>query len=113
MKSVQDRIADLEDDLQTNLPAKEKFESLSRLFKNKDFISLILEGYLQDEAVRLVHLKASAEAASPESQFKILRDLDSIGALKEYFRKIDLEGQHAIQNIANAEAEIQLHGEEQ
>ena len=38
-------------------------DSLERLLNNRDFKKVIVEGYFEKEAARLVHLKADHEAA--------------------------------------------------
>lgn len=107
MSNQEERIAELEGEMQDHQPNFDAWQALERLFKNKDFQEVILTGYMQNEAVRLVHFKASAEAAYPDKQFQILRDIDSIGALREYFKKLKNEGEYAQQTIANAEFELQ------
>lgn len=62
--------------------------SLERLRSNRDFRKLILEGYLEQEAVRLVHLKAEPAMQAPEQQASIVRDIDAIGALAQYFTTV-------------------------
>lgn len=87
--------------------AKEKvttMKSLDRLLKNKDFKTVIDTGYFQDEAVRLVHLKADFQMQSPEQQDFIIRGMDSIGNLRAYFSKIYQQGNAAI-NAMNAAEE--------
>lgn len=77
-------------------------KSLDRLIKNRDFRAIIDEGYLKDEAVRLVHLKADFNMASEDNQDFVNRGIDSIGSLRGYFSKI-------LQQGAGAEAALQEH----
>lgn len=65
-----------------------KGNSLDRLFSNKDFKKVILDDYLEAEAVRLVHLKADPNMQDPESQQSIISQMDAIGCLRSYFRKV-------------------------
>jgi hypothetical protein len=58
--------------------------SLERLVLNRDFKQVILTGYLEKEAIRLVHLKADPSMQSTEQQRSILTQLDSIGHLQQY-----------------------------
>ena len=67
-------------------------ESIERLYKNKDFKKVILEGYFKDEAVRLVMSKSNPMLLQGSPTMKsddIQRDLDrmifSIGFLQQFF----------------------------
>lgn len=81
-------------------------KALINLKNNADFRTLITEGYLQNEAVRLVHLKSDPSMAEPHLQAGILRDIDGIGSLAEYFRVVAKSGEQAERSIADAEAQI-------
>lgn len=70
-------------------------KSLDRLIKNKDFQRVIDTGYLETEAVRLVHLKADFNMQSVENQDFVIRGIDSIGNLRAYFSKIFQKGRGA------------------
>lgn len=63
-----------------------KGKALDRLFNNADFKKIILELYLEKEAIRLVHLRAAPGMQSPESQSSLLLQIDAIGQLAEFFR---------------------------
>ena len=54
-------IQQLEHEIQTSKKSVELGNALERLFNNRDFKNIVLKGYLEQEAVRLVHLKASPE----------------------------------------------------
>ena len=60
-------------------------DALERLYMNKDFKKVITEGYFENEAIRLVHLKADPNMQSVDSQKGIMQQMDSIGSLKQYF----------------------------
>jgi hypothetical protein len=77
---------------------------LDTLTKNKAFKALIREGYLKNEAVRLVHLKAAPAMQSPEMQENIIRDINGIGSLIGYLHKIEVQADMAAQAI-NADEE--------
>ena len=74
--------------LEANIKSSRQFveigESLERLYGNRDFKKVILEGYFEKEAVRLVHLKADDNMQSPDSQKAILAQIDAIGSLKNH-----------------------------
>jgi len=63
-------------------------EALARLGSNRDFRKVIEEGYFEKEAVRLVHLKADPNMQTGEYQAKIVKDIDAIGSLSQYFATI-------------------------
>lgn len=65
-----------------------KGNSLERLFSNKDFKKVILEQYLESEAIRLVHLKADPNMQDEDSQKTILQQMDGIGCLRSFFRNV-------------------------
>jgi hypothetical protein len=62
-------------------------EAIDRLYKNSDFKALISEGYFRDEAVRLVQCKANPASVyqTAEAQARIIKDIDAIGSLAQYF----------------------------
>lgn len=74
----------IEADIQDSQRSIELGKSLERLRLNRDFKQVILVGYLTEEAVRLVHLKASPSMQDDASQRTILSQLDSIGCLQQY-----------------------------
>lgn len=71
--------------------AKELIElgnALQRLRLNKDFKSVVLTGYFEQEAIRLVHLKADSNMQSEDMQRAILTQMDAIGSLSQYFNAV-------------------------
>ena len=78
--------------------------ALERLKSNRDFKALILDGYFEKEAIRLVHLKADPSMQSAASQQSITQQMDAIGAFSQY---LDMALRHADQGrkqIASDEA---------
>ena len=63
-------------------------KSVERLSKNRDFIKVVEERYLKDEAVRLVHLKSSPAMQSPERQAQIDSDIRAIGSFAQFLDMI-------------------------
>mgnify|MGYP000730540718 CR=1 FL=1 len=78
-------------------------ESLERLYVNRDFKKVVSEGYFEQEAVRLVHLKADANMQSDEMQKSILSQIDAIGSLSSYFNTLRIRSTMASNAIANDE----------
>lgn len=63
-------------------------ESLERLRLNRDFKKVIMEGYFEKEAIRLVHLKADPNMQTPDHQKSIIAQMDAIGSLNQYFHAV-------------------------
>lgn len=101
--NTEQQIAEIDQQIKDARPQKELGEALERLRHNPDFKKLVIEGYLKNEAVRLVHLKADPNMAAGQHQAAIMRDIDSIGALASYFATIDMLGRRATASIEDAE----------
>lgn len=70
-----------------------KANALENLYKNKDFKKVILEGYFEKEASRVVMLRAEpnqlAGHMSDEQNLKMIDDkIVGIGELRQYFKAI-------------------------
>lgn len=103
----------LEQGIKKAQTAKELGAALERLSKNADFKSVILTGYMRDEAVRLVHLKGDISFQSPEKQASILKQIDGIASLKQYFNVVELTADNAQGMIDEAEEHlVQLRADE-
>lgn len=83
------------------------YNALERLRKNKDFQLIIEKGYLVQEAVRLVHLKASEHMASPDKQASVIKQIDGIGCLSSYFSTINFLASNAERSIAEDEETLE------
>ena len=60
-------------------------KSLDCLKRNKDFKSLILDAYFEKEAIRLVTLKGDPNMQGSDNQEALLKQMDAIGGLRQYF----------------------------
>lgn len=80
-----DTIQSIEDSIKRNRKLVELGESLERLRGNRDFKKLVLEGYFEQEAIRLVHLKAEPAFQTADRQASITVQMDSIGTLVQFF----------------------------
>lgn len=78
-------------------------DALERLQSNKDFKTVIQTGYFQDEAIRLVHLKADPSFQSAESQRSVVQQMDAIGALHQYFQTVFHKAAVARKSITDSE----------
>ena len=74
----------IEADIKNSQLSVELGKSLERLRLNRDFKQVIQVGYLTEEAVRLVYLKAAPNMQDAVAQRHILSQLDSIGCLQQY-----------------------------
>lgn len=59
-------------------------DTLERLTNNPDFKRIILEGYFEKEAQRLVMLRADFNFREPQDQGDLLKAIDAIGQLRMY-----------------------------
>lgn len=80
-------------------------KALERLEANKDFLKVIKEGYLEKEAIRLVHLKADPAMQTPDRQLSISKSIDGIGNLLDYFRTVSFTAAQALKAIEADEFE--------
>lgn len=72
-----------------------KDDALGRLYANKDFQEIITKGYFEEEARRAVMTKAHPAMQTEEHQEAIIKKIDSIGNLQQYFNVIGLMATNA------------------
>jgi len=63
-------------------------DAFKRLTTNEDFKTVIEEGYLKNEAIRVVHAKAAPGCNDPKIQLGLENEIIGIGQLRQYFFKI-------------------------
>lgn len=73
---------------------------LSNLASNPDFIALVLNGYLREEAVELVINKGLFKNQNPEDQARITTAIDGIGSFSRYLSGIHNLGNEAKSKLA-------------
>lgn len=80
------------EELEANIKqAKDEIDlgvALERLLSNRDFKKVILNGYFEKEAVRLVHAKAALAFEDAAGHESIVRKIDAIGSLSKYLNSI-------------------------
>lgn len=81
-------IETLEINIKAARKTKQLGKSLANLSRNSDFKSLILEGYFEKEAIRLVALKSDPNMQDAESQDSLIKQMDAIGGLRQYFSAV-------------------------
>lgn len=74
-------------------------DALERLKANKDFRAVIMTGYFEQEAIRLVQAKSNPGFQSPEMQKSIITQMDSIGNLNLYFQTVAQQAAMSRKNI--------------
>lgn len=104
--NAEDTIKALESNIQMHKEHVELGTALEKLTTNRDFNKIILEGYFEKEAIRLVHLKADPSMQSEVNQKSILRQMDSIGELKSYFMTLRHMAASAHKTIDESQADI-------
>lgn len=95
MSHIEDQVHAIEQNIMRSKKAIGFADALVRLQSNRDFKTVILDGFLSSEAIRLVHLKADPSMQEPKHQQQILLQIDAIGTLKEYFRTAAYQGEMA------------------
>lgn len=63
-------------------------DALKRLHENADFKLIVTEGYFKEHAAELVGIKAAPQMGSPEKQAQLLKEIDGVGCLQQYFSRI-------------------------
>ena len=102
--SNEDNIQAIERNIAKAKSAMDLGTALERLRINRDFKKIVLEGYFEQEAIRLVHLKADPNMQKPESQLAILNQIDAIGTLVQYFNTVMFRADLASKSISDDEA---------
>lgn len=97
-------IEQIESNIRQHRELIEQGARVERLSKNADFKKLVMQGYFEQEAIRLVHLKADPAMQTPERQESIIKQIDAIGALHQYFHVISQQADLAEKSIAADEA---------
>jgi hypothetical protein len=97
-------ITGLEHQIESKRHQIEQSNALDRLLKNKDFQTIVIEGYFKQEAIRLVSAKGARENQAPNIQADILRDMDGIGAFQRHLALISMTGELAADSLGESEA---------
>lgn len=82
----------------------ENGNALERLRNNKDFKKVVVEGFFEKEAIRLVHLKADPSMQSEASQKSIVSQIDAIGAFSQYLVSVEQFARLGAKSIDDDEA---------
>lgn len=98
-----ERIEEIELNIAQAKTIVEKGAALERLRTNRDFKKVVLEGYFEKEAIRLVHLKSDFNMQDAESQASIMDQINAIGSLSQYFNTVRHQSMLAEKAIASDE----------
>jgi hypothetical protein len=93
----------IEDNIKQARKIVEVGDALERLKNNRDFKKVMLEGYFEQEAIRLVHLKSDQNVQSAEMQKSIIAQIDAIGAVSQYLSTVLHKASIARKAIASDE----------
>jgi hypothetical protein len=99
-----DTLQELENNIKTAKGFVDTGKALERLRSNRDFKEVFIKGYLEKEAIRLVHLKADPSMQTPERQASIVRQIDAIGCVSEFMSNTEHFARLASKSIADDEA---------
>lgn len=86
-----------------------KLEALQRLRKNSDFKLLVEDGYLKDEASRLVLTLADPAVQGEEQQAVLHKMINGVGYFRQYLHRIyqfGYQAQRSIEDHRNTRNEI-------
>ena len=83
-------------------------DRLAALEKNADFKAIILDDYLKENALRLVRVKADPSFQASEQQDFVIKQLDAIGILNQFFNTINIQAHNARMSLDNDLQEREL-----
>lgn len=82
-------------------------QAILRLKENKDFKKVILEGYMEKEALRLIRIKAEPAMQNPLSQAAIVSAMDAISNLHHYLEGAIRDGEIGERHIQEGETVLE------
>ena len=82
-------------------------DALNRLEKNADYKLIIGNGYLKEEALRLISLRTDPSTQSELSQRNLIRDIDGIASFQDYLLHIRIEGENAKTSVHQSEQTLE------
>jgi len=92
--NIEQQIEEVRINIEAATAAIDKKKALDRLYHNKDFQSIIVQGYFKDEASRLVLLKGDLNITQ-ESEDHCDKMINGIGCLRAYFQIVNHFGDQA------------------
>lgn len=104
---MSNQIKVIEESIKSAKKLVELADALERLKSNKDFKTIVMEGYFEKEAIRLVQAKSNPGLQSPEMQKLIITQIDAIGNLNLFFTTLVQQAAMARKSIEQDEAAIE------
>jgi len=104
---MSNQIKVIEESIKSAKKLVELADALERLKSNKDFKTIVMEGYFEKEAIRLVQAKSNPALQSPEMQKLIITQIDAIGNLNLFFTTLVQQAAMARKSIEQDEAAIE------
>lgn len=86
MQNQQQFIASLEASIERSEADREFGKAIDRLYRNPDFKTVILKGYLEQEAIRLVHCRTDPNMQKADQQADLIRQIDGVACFKDFLR---------------------------
>ena len=99
-----EQIQGIEESIKRSKKLVEMGESLERLRNNRDFKKVVIEGYLEQECIRLVHLKSDPSCEAVQRQNSIVRQIDSIGCFNDFLTITKMAAGNAVKQMHSDEA---------
>lgn len=107
-----EQIQEIELNIQEAQEIIEMANLLDKLEQNRAFKKLILEGYMEKEAVRLTMLMAHPNLQEKDKQEAIVQELRGISSLNSYFNTVRYRASMATKAVeANREELTELYKE--
>ena len=103
VKIMSQEIQQLELEIEEAKKAVALRDALIKLESNSEFNEIILEAYLREHAINLVHAKGDFALQKEDQQRRIIQDIDAIGSLRTFLVSIKQQGNMAEQAILEAE----------
>jgi len=88
-QQTQEKIEAIELNIQQAKAMVNRGKALQRLSADRDFKEVIIDGYLNQEAVRLVHARSNPALQDEASIKSLNQSMDGIAALLQYFRTLE------------------------
>ena len=100
MSEIQQQINNVERTIADAKKQIKRMEALQRLENNPDFQEIIMDGFLEDHAVRQVLLRGNPSIRSSEQALdSVDLQISAIGGLKQFFTGIFTMGQEALASL--------------
>lgn len=96
---TQRQIETLEISIEQAKEAIKEMQAVYRLTKNPDFKAIVEKGYFENNASRLVLLRADPSMQNDTDQKQILKDIDGIGSFRQYLSTIIHFGRIAEESV--------------